>query len=455
MMDKRCLYDLSHFSFLTGRIGKLQTLSVVPVVAGDSFEMMLEGVFRLSPLRRQLVMDCRVDLMAFYVPHRHIYGDIWIDFIKQGVDETVNLPTDSFTQSDFGCFGFNLDVEKHSTFNTIPRWISRGYMRIWNRYFRHPVQSELADDALITVVNDGAPNIADRKYGLSCCRIKRPWNTGMPVSDTDDREVSISGNKFDILDLRRVQARYKTEQIRDWFGQRYNDLLGSTWNSTVNIDADERPELLMRVTKHLSGYDVDGTDDASLGSYSGKAASMIRFGFPRKYFVEHGAVWIMALLRFPPVHYSEIHPLCRASNPSYKEIAGDPEVFMSEPPEHFDRSRWWSHLTSGGTLDSRTPSVNTADRGSVEQVIPFGQHYRYHPSRVHGDFESVQGFPFVSNQGFDSNVPGVPGIYVSDTEYNSVFQTQQLAQWQAQCRINLAAYRYIPGPLTSIFAGTR
>ena len=85
-MNKRCSYDLSHFSFLTGRIGRLQTLSVMPVVAGDSFELMLEGVFRLSPLRRQLVMDCRVDLMAFYIPHRHIYGDDWVNFIRQGVE---------------------------------------------------------------------------------------------------------------------------------------------------------------------------------------------------------------------------------------------------------------------------------------------------------------------------------------------------------------------------------
>ena len=444
-MDKRCFYDLSHFSFLTGRIGRLQTLSVLPVVAGDSFEMMMEGVFRLSPLRRQLVMDCRVDLMAFYIPHRHIYGDVWIDFIKQGVDENVNLPSDSFPQSDFGCLGFNFDVDKLSGFNTIPRWLSRGYVRIWNRYFRHPSVIPFTDNSLILRTNSTSRHINDRKYGMLCTRIKRPWNTGMPISEGADREVSISGNKFDILDLRRVQARYKTEQIREWFGQRYNDLLGSTWNSTVNIDADERPELLMRRTLHLSGYDVDGTDDASLGSYSGKAASMLKFGFPRRYFSEHGAVWIMALLRFPPVHYSEIHPLSRSSNPSYKEISGDPEVYMSEPPELLNNMDWWANAPSG------TPSLNSVSRGSVTQSIPFGQHYRYHPSRVHGDYNSVQGFPFVH----DVDGGEVPQIYITDTEYDDVFQTQQLAQWQAHCRINLGAYRYIPGPLTSIFAGTR
>ena len=160
----------------------------------------------------------------------------------------------------------------------------------------------------------------------------------------------------------------------------------------------------------------------------------------------------MCLLRFPPVHYGEIHPLCRLSNPSYKDIAGDPEIFMSEPPEQIDLSRWWASLSSGGSLDSRSPNMNAGSgRNAVETVIPFGQHYRYHPSRVHADYESVQGFPFVS----DVDTSDASRLfYVRDTEYDSVFQTQQLAQWQAQCRINVGAYRYIPGPLTSIFAGT-
>ena len=448
-MDKRCFYDLSHFSFLTGRIGRLQTLAVLPVVAGDSLEIMMEGVFRLSPLRRQLVMDCRVDLMAFYIPHRHIYGDSWINFIKGGVDENVNLPTDVLSHNDLSCIGVNIDSDRHSTFNTIPRWLGRGYMNIWNRYYKHPSSDSEPDDMLVRAMNTPANT---RRYGMLCCRIKRPWNTGMPISDVADREVSTTGNKFDILDLERVKARYKTEQIRDWFGQRYNDLLSTTWNSTVNIDADERPELLMRNTLHLSGYDVDGTDDASLGSYSGKASSLLKFGVPRRYFSEHGAVWLMCLLRFPPVHYSEISPLFRASNPTYKEIAGDPSVYMSEAPVQLDSSQWWADQTSGGTLDSRSPSITTNDRGLAEQVIPFGQQYRSHPSRVHDDYRSVQGFPFVS-EGHTSVVP-FPTIMITDGEYDSVFQTQQLAQWQAQCRINVGAYRYIPGPLTSIFAGT-
>ena len=51
MLD-RCSYDLGHFTIQCGAIGALQTLSLIPVCAGDSFEIDFNGVFRLSPLRR-------------------------------------------------------------------------------------------------------------------------------------------------------------------------------------------------------------------------------------------------------------------------------------------------------------------------------------------------------------------------------------------------------------------
>src|SRR5690606_39366230 len=63
-----------------------------PVIAGDSFEMDAVGALRLSPLRRGLAIDSTVDIFTFYVPHRHVYGEQWIKFMKDGVNATP-LPT--------------------------------------------------------------------------------------------------------------------------------------------------------------------------------------------------------------------------------------------------------------------------------------------------------------------------------------------------------------------------
>src|SRR5260370_507864 len=37
-------------------------------------------------------LDSTVDIFTFYVPHRHVYGEQWIKFMKDGVNATP-LPT--------------------------------------------------------------------------------------------------------------------------------------------------------------------------------------------------------------------------------------------------------------------------------------------------------------------------------------------------------------------------
>src|SRR5712691_12410634 len=89
---ERMPHYLSHLGFLAGQIGRLITISTTPVIAGDSFEMDAVGAPRLSPLRRGLAIDSTVDILTFYVPHRHVYGEQWVELMKGGVNATP-LPT--------------------------------------------------------------------------------------------------------------------------------------------------------------------------------------------------------------------------------------------------------------------------------------------------------------------------------------------------------------------------
>src|SRR2546430_9639334 len=84
LLNRSSDLDLSHLGFLAGQIGRLITISTTPVIAGDSFEMDAVGALRLSPLRRGLAIDSTVDIFTFYVPHRHVYGEQWIKFMKDG-----------------------------------------------------------------------------------------------------------------------------------------------------------------------------------------------------------------------------------------------------------------------------------------------------------------------------------------------------------------------------------
>src|SRR2546421_89910 len=85
-------HDLSRLCFLAGQISRLITISTTPVIAGDSFELDAVGARRLCPLRRGLAIDSTVDILTFYVPHRQVYGEQWIKYMKDGVNATP-LPT--------------------------------------------------------------------------------------------------------------------------------------------------------------------------------------------------------------------------------------------------------------------------------------------------------------------------------------------------------------------------
>src|SRR5690348_18497341 len=89
---ERMPHDLSHLGFLAGQIGRLITISTTPVIAGDAFEMDAVGARRLSPLRRGLAIDSTVDIFTFDGPERGVYGEQWIKFMKDGVNDSP-VPT--------------------------------------------------------------------------------------------------------------------------------------------------------------------------------------------------------------------------------------------------------------------------------------------------------------------------------------------------------------------------
>src|SRR5262245_36861352 len=59
----------------------------------------------------------------------------------------------------------------------------------------------------------------------------------------------------------------------------------------------------------LSGYDVDGTDQTSLGQFSGRVQQTYKHSVPRFFVPEHGTMFTLALVRFPPTATKEIQYL--------------------------------------------------------------------------------------------------------------------------------------------------
>src|SRR6476660_9573320 len=158
-------HDLSHLGFLAVPIGRLMTISTTPVIAGDSFEMDAVGALRLSPWRRGLAIDSTVDIFTFYVPHRHVYGEQWFKFMKDGVNATP-----------------------------LPTVYTTGY--IDHAAFLGTIYSD----------NPNYLNQDDARYGFRCCHLKNIWTAPLPPETELSRQMTTSTTAMDIMGLQAAYA---------------------------------------------------------------------------------------------------------------------------------------------------------------------------------------------------------------------------------------------------------
>src|SRR5256884_316233 len=85
---------------------------------------------------------------------------------------------------------------------------------------------------------------------------------------------------FKKKNLQTAYANLHTDQERDYFIQRYHDVI-SSFGGKTSYDADNRPLLVMRSNLWASGYDVDGTDQSSLVQFSGRVQQNYKQSVPR------------------------------------------------------------------------------------------------------------------------------------------------------------------------------
>src|SRR5205823_13010325 len=139
-------------------------------IPGDSFELEAVGALRLAPLRRGLAIDSTVDIFTFYAPHRHVYGEQWIKFMKDGVNATP-LPTVNTTgYIDHADFLGTINPDT----NKIPKHLFQGYLNIYNNYFKAPWMPDR------TEANPNELNQDDARYGFRCCHLKNIWTAPLP-----------------------------------------------------------------------------------------------------------------------------------------------------------------------------------------------------------------------------------------------------------------------------------
>src|SRR5204863_2021452 len=62
-------------------------------------------------------------------------------------------------------------------------------------------------------------------YGFRCCHLKNIWTAPLPPETELSRQMTTSTTSIDIMGLQAAYANLHTDQERDYFMQRYHDVI--------------------------------------------------------------------------------------------------------------------------------------------------------------------------------------------------------------------------------------
>src|SRR5262249_2352631 len=145
------------------------------------------------------------------------------------------------------------------------------------------------------------------------------------------RQMTTSTTSIDIMGLQAAYANLHTDQERDYFMQRYHDVI-SSFGVKTSYDADTGLFLVRRFNPWPSALDVEGPAKTPLGQFSGRVQQTYKHSVPRFFVPEHGTMFTLALVRFPPTATKEIQYLNAKGALTYTDIAGDPVLYGNLPP---------------------------------------------------------------------------------------------------------------------------
>src|SRR5207237_8365768 len=106
----------------------------------------------------------------------------------------------------------------------------------------------------------------------------------------------------------------------------------SSFVGNTSYDADNRPLLFMHSNLWAYGYDVDGTNQTSLGQFFGRFQQTYKHSVPRFFVPKHGTMFTLALVRFPPTATKEIQYLNAKGALTYTDIDFYPVLYANLSP---------------------------------------------------------------------------------------------------------------------------
>src|SRR5699024_9220792 len=150
-----------------------------------------------------------------------------------------------------------------------------------------------------------------------------------------------------------------------------------------------------------------------------------------RFFVpEHGSMFTLALVLFPPTATKEIQYLNSKDALTYTDIARDPVLYSILPPR----------------VLSIKEDFHSPDSSKKFQIADV-QWYRYSPSYFSPAYHLLEGFLFIHEP---PSRDLQERVLIRHHDYDQFFQSFQLLQWNSQVKFNVTVYRNLPTTRDSI-----
>ena len=406
-------FDRSGANAVALQLDRWRCLRQEWLVAGDRYAGRMSGHLDMSSLREPIAVDVRTDIVVTWTPARFLWSQ-WIPFLKEGVDTTRSIPQVSANTME-QCVGCG-----DASNQTGPMWFRKNYNKVYNWYFKWPHDNDVSESAVMSDNLDAHYGRRGVELPSGVTRLK----DGQDVTAAD-YQVGVSANKLDIRDLAEIQARYKTEQSRDWLAaDRYQELMSEIYQVKVGENPEERPWILDHRSDWLRGTNVYATDGSSLGDRAG----IMGVDFDHRVNTvapEHGLLAWFINMRMPPVFYDQYNPFLRRT--SYVDVSGDSVLIRAQKPREM------------GLRSYIATAPN--DTGYIE---PYGQHYRTGWNAIDYIFKERRSFPIKQINTTDPH---------KAQKIHPWFASTALQHFYGFLHFDQQVTTDVPGPMTSIFAG--